>query len=254
MEVIPVPVLQDNYAYLLVSPNGKECVAIDPAEADKVLEAADKHELSVIAVLTTHHHWDHSGGNSALLKLIQEREKGKGKESASIKVYGGDDRIEAVSHIQRDGTIEVLEGVKVEILFTPCHTSGHVLYRATTLADDTGVLFTGDTLFIGGCGRFFEGTAEQMKVALCDVILSLPDATKIYCGHEYTLSNLKFAISVEPGNAVLQDYAKEAKEKRENGEYTIPSTVKREKEINPFMRLTNAEIRQSLGFQGKDVS
>mmetsp|Transcript_32268 Transcript_32268/g.44299 ORF Transcript_32268/g.44299 Transcript_32268/m.44299 type:complete len:278 (-) Transcript_32268:82-915(-) len=252
MEVIPVPVLDDNYAYLLVDNKTKTCAAIDPAQPKKVLSAAKERGLSVSMILTTHHHFDHAEGNEEFLQLL----KNEGGEK--IPVFGGDERVQAVNKIVKEGEEIWIggENVKVSVRSSPCHTTGHLLFFAEQIEKREGeekkregdpVVFTGDTLFIGGCGRFFEGTPEQMDQALNVILSSLPDNTLVYCGHEYTVANLLFAIGVEPNNAQLQAKLKECQEKRRESKFTIPSTIGQEKSFNPFMRIDSEEIRKSLG-------
>jgi len=239
MKIVPVPVLSDNYAYLVIDDNGdRSAFVVDPAEPDKVIAAAAKENAKVSAVLTTHHHSDHAGGNNDIVKELK-----------GLEVYGGDDRIPALSKkVTGDDTFSI-GNLKVKVFFTPCHTAGHVLY----LVDDgksPQALFTGDTLFIGGCGRFFEGTPQQMYHALIEVIGTLPPATQIYCGHEYTQKNLEFAHKVEPSNKHVEEKLKWATQQREKGLPTIPSTVAEEKQFNPFMRVHEATVAEAVGKTG----
>ncbi|KAI9348793.1 hydroxyacylglutathione hydrolase cytoplasmic-like protein [Zopfochytrium polystomum] len=222
--VVPVPVLADNYAYLLLTdPDAKKCAAVDPAEPDKVLAAAKDKGWTVDTILTTHHHADHAGGNEDFVKL-----------SPGVAVYGGDDRIGALTHQIEDGKAFQLGKLTVLPRYTICHTSGSVSYYVTDSASDKKVVFTGDTLFIGGCGRFFEGTPDQMHNSLNVVLGSLPGETEVYCGHEYTTSNLKFAAFIEPSNP---DVAAKLKWSQET-QCTVPSTIAQEKTFNPFMRVS----------------
>lgn len=163
----------------------------------------------------------------------------------NIKIYGGDKRVSSVHNLVTDGDTIEIGSIKVDVFFTPCHTKGHVLYYAQD-KENTPSLFTGDTLFIGGCGRFFEGSADQMHYALNKVIKSLPKETLIYCGHEYTVSNLKFALKVEPENQDVQNKLKWAQKQRENHLYTIPSTIGEEETFNPFMRTHMPQLRKNL--------
>jgi len=242
MEVIPVPVLSDNFAYLLVDTAKKEAAAVDPAESDKVIAAARARSLRITAILTTHHHADHAGGNEALLRDIP-----------NIPVYGGDDRIAALSNKVKEGDSFKIGDITVKVHFTPCHTTGHVLYVAS-VPDQPSVLFSGDTLFIGGCGRFFEGSADQMYHALCEVVASLPDTTLVYCGHEYTVANLQFAQTIEPDNAALKAKLQWAMESREGGKHTIPSTVAEEKSYNPFMRVAQHSVKAAVATESEASS
>jgi len=227
MKVHLLPALSDNYMYLLVDEVTKEAAVVDPVEPDKVIEALAQHGVKLSTVLTTHHHYDHAGGNKDLVAKIP-----------GLAVYGGDDRIDALSKKVKHGDELKVGSLNVKCLFTPCHTTGHICYYVTS-ADDTvdPLVFTGDTLFMAGCGKFFEGSPDQMYKALIEILSSLPDKTKVYCGHEYSVSNLKFALHVEPTNADIVAKMQWASEKREAKEPTIPSTIGDEKKINPFMRV-----------------
>lgn len=236
MEVLAVPVLQDNFAYLLIDTATATCAAVDPAEPQKVVDVAKKRNLNISFVLTTHHHWDHAGGNEEMLGLI-----------GKVPVYGGDERIQAVSHLLKDRDVVTLGDITITTRTSPCHTTGHVLYHCRTPSSPTAALFTGDTLFVGGCGRFFEGTAEQMNYALNSLVSDLPDDTLVYCGHEYALNNLGFAMHVEPNNEQLQAKVAAVKTTLAAGGHSIPSTVGEERQYNPFMRLHSPEIRATLG-------
>jgi len=193
--------------------------AVDPFDAAKVYEAARAQGVAIELILTTHSHFDHAGGNRALVELIQSR------EGRSIPVVGGPGKgvVEAATREVTTGDAVAVGSLSVAVLFTPCHTRDHVLY----LCQDA--LFTGDTLFIAGCGRFFSA--------------KLPAETKIYCGHEYTASNLRFAAHVEPENAAVQQKLAWALRQTAAQEYTIPSTVAEELETNPFMRVDQPAVR-----------
>jgi len=240
MKVIPVPALSDNFMYLVVDESTNKAFVVDPYDPNKLIERAEKENATITHALTTHHHNDHAGGNDKIASAIK-----------GIEVYGGDDRIPAITKKVGDGDSLEVGSIKIKVFFTPCHTSGHVLYLAKQ-GDEAGSLFTGDTLFIGGCGRFFEGTAEQMHHALNKVIASLPDNTKVYCGHEYTKKNLEFAQHVEPNNTAVQQKLAWADQKTQNGEHTVPSTVGDEKTFNPFMRVENPEFVKSLKLEKSD--
>jgi len=234
MRVVQVPVLSDNVAYLLIDDKSKVAAAVDPAEPHKLIAAAKREGVEIKCIMTTHHHDDHSGGNEAMLELIPD-----------IPVYGGDDRIPKLSNKVGNGDSFSVGDIRVDVFFTPCHTTGHVLYVAPS--DSEKALFSGDTLFIGGCGRFFEGSADQMYHALVEVVATLPKDTRVYCGHEYTEANLRFAVTVEPSNEVLKAKYEWAKAKRAAGESTIPSTVEEELAFNPFMRVTQRTIQEAMG-------
>uniref|UniRef100_A0A669DI85 Hydroxyacylglutathione hydrolase, mitochondrial n=1 Tax=Oreochromis niloticus TaxID=8128 RepID=A0A669DI85_ORENI len=200
----------------------------------EVVEAVRKHGVKLTTVLTTHHHWDHAGGNEKMLKLMP-----------GLKVYGGDDRVDAITKkVSHSNTFKV-GSLNVKCLSTPCHTTGHICYYVTKEnSTEPPAVFTGDTLFVAGCGKFFEGTAEQMHKALIEILGRLPPETHVYCGHEYTVNNLKFARHVEPDNEVIQEKLAWAKEKCNNGEPTIPSTLADEFTYNPFMRVKEPSVQE----------
>ncbi|CAG8652410.1 6332_t:CDS:2, partial [Acaulospora morrowiae] len=227
MKVIPIP---DNYSYLVIDESTNEAAVVDPVEPEKVLPIVKQHGVNLKHLITTHHHSDHSGGNE---KLVSQH--------PGLTVYGGDNRIPALNYTVKDGEEFKIGNISVKALFTICHTTGSVSFYFND-KDDKAV-FTGDTLFIGGCGRFFEGTAAQMHNSLINVLGSLPKDTKVYCGHEYTASNLKFALSIEPENLAL----KEKFEWVSQHTQTVPSTIGDEFEFNPFMRVNVHSVRKATG-------
>ncbi|KAH7468758.1 Hydroxyacylglutathione hydrolase, mitochondrial [Phytophthora ramorum] len=232
MQVELVPVLSDNYAYLLIDPTNHVAAAVDPVDAEKVYTRAQELQVTISMILTTHSHWDHAGGNRDLVDLVQAR------ENREIPVIGGPgDAVEAQTRSVTDGDSVKLGDLEVKAYFTPCHTRDHVLYHCQD------ALFTGDTLFIAGCGRFFSGNPAEMHYALNEVVAKLPEETKIYCGHEYTASNLRFSAHVEPNNDAVQKKLAWALEKTKAAEPTVPSTVKEELATNPFMRVTEAGVQ-----------
>ncbi|KYQ99687.1 hydroxyacylglutathione hydrolase [Tieghemostelium lacteum] len=236
MKVITIPTLNDNYSYLLINENQKIAAAIDPVEPKKVIDAAKAENVEIKMILTTHHHMDHAGGNESFQKLLP------------VPCYGGDERVLGINQpLLIDQHQITLGDISIRVLKTPGHTTGHVLYLARDEKDESGkdqVLFTGDTLFISGCGRIFEGTAEQMNHALNSVIAVLPETTKIYCGHEYTLKNLEFALTIEPDNQAIRDKIEWTKKQRASNLPTVPSTVAQEKSYNPFMRVHLDNFKQ----------
>lgn len=219
--------------YLVVDKDTGTAAIVDPVEPKKVLEMVKAKNLNLTTVLTTHHHWDHAGGNKELFKAMP-----------TLSVLGGEERVDAVNRIVGHGDKLELGSLKIECLFTPCHTRGHICYKVSS-SDDV-CLFTGDTLFIGGCGRFFEGNADQMYNALVKIIGNLPDATKIYCGHEYTLANLKFAKHVEPNNTDIDEKIDFALKCQSEKMPTVPSSVADEKRINPFMRVDQKTVQDHV--------
>uniref|UniRef100_A0A1B6D7X8 hydroxyacylglutathione hydrolase n=1 Tax=Clastoptera arizonana TaxID=38151 RepID=A0A1B6D7X8_9HEMI len=225
MKVEILPALHDNYMYLIVDEATKEAAVVDPVEPDLVMNAVMDHGVNLTKVLTTHHHWDHASGN----KKIKEKVPG-------LKVFGGDDRIEGLTDKIKDGDTIKIGNLEVECLFTPCHTKGHICYLVKP-DDEPQAVFTGDTLFIGGCGRFFEGNAEEMYAALLGKLGSLPEDTKVFCGHEYTVSNLKFAKKVDGNNIAVENKLIWAEGMRKEFKPTVPSTIGDEKKTNPFMRV-----------------
>ncbi|KAJ8678692.1 hypothetical protein QAD02_014479 [Eretmocerus hayati] len=235
MKVQILPALEDNYMYLVIDEDSKEAAIVDPVAPKSVVNAVKENGCKLTTVLTTHHHWDHAGGNEDLNSLVP-----------GLKIYGGDDRIGALTNKVNHGSVIKLGNLTIECFFTPCHTSGHICYFVTKSSSKPAV-FTGDTLFSAGCGRFFEGSAEQMHKALNEILGNLPDETKVYCGHEYTVNNLKFALHVEPNNSAMQDKLAWARSRRENNLPTIPSTIGEEKLINPFMRVCESSVQDYTG-------
>ncbi|VDK62871.1 unnamed protein product [Onchocerca ochengi] len=225
MKVLPIPALSDNYMYLLIDEKTNNAAIVDPVNLKSISEAVREAGVTLTSSLVTHHHWDHAGATKEL-----------SDEYCGLSIYGGDDRIAGVTNKVRDGDVFKIGELDVKCLYTPCHTTGSICYYVTDGSDEK-VVFTGDTLFIGGCGRFFEGNATDMDSALNEKLASLPNDTKIYCGHEYTVDNLKFAHSVEPKNNEITKKLAWAEERRKIGSYTVPSTIEEEKRFNPFMRV-----------------
>lgn len=237
MKVELIPALTDNYMYLLIDEESKEAAIVDPVQPQKVVDAVKKHGVKLTTVLTTHHHWDHAGGNEKLVKMV-----------SGLKVYGGDSRIGALTQKVSHLTTFQVGSLHVKCLYTPCHTSGHICYYVTKPnSTEPPAVFTGDTLFVAGCGKFFEGTPEEMYAALIEVLGRLPPETRVYCGHEYTINNLKFARHVEPCNDAIKQKLAWAKETYNSGEPTIPSTLAEEFTFNPFMRVREKSVQEHAG-------
>ncbi|KAF5184334.1 Hydroxyacylglutathione hydrolase [Thalictrum thalictroides] len=232
LQIELVPCLADNYAYLLHDVTTGTVGVVDPSEALPVINVLNKKDRNLTYILNTHHHHDHTGGNTEL------------KARYGAKVIGSNsdkERIPGIDITLKDGDRWMFGGHEVLVMETPGHTQGHVSYYFP----GCGAIFTGDTLFSLSCGKLFEGTPEQMLSSL-QKIVSLPDDTNVYCGHEYTLSNSKFALSLEPKNVALQSYAAHVAQLRSKGLPTIPTTLKTEKLCNPFLRTSSLEIRKAL--------
>jgi hydroxyacylglutathione hydrolase len=232
MRVIPVPQLSDNYAYLIIDELSGAAGVVDCAEAGPVLRAASGAGADLTAILPTHHHWDHVGGHEELLKQRQLRVYG----------YAGQGRrIPGCTHEVKEGDRVAIGNLSAVIIFIPAHTSGHVAYYF----ERDHAVFTGDTLFAGGCGRLFEGDAAQMMQSLSK-LMALPDETEVYFGHEYTEKNLRFALTLEPSNVALQQRHAWAVEQGRKNLPTAPTTIAAEKATNPFFRWSSPELRASL--------
>jgi hydroxyacylglutathione hydrolase len=238
LDVRLVPLLKDNYAYLLRDDESGKTAIVDPSEAEPVLRLIDTLGWKLDYILNTHHHADHSGGNVGI----------KQRTGATVVGPQADrDRIPAIDVALADGEHFQFGTADAEVMDIPGHTRGHIAFW---FARDRAV-FCGDTLFALGCGRMFEGTAPQMWTSL-QRLRELPDATRVYCGHEYTQANARFALTVEPGNRALVARAAEIDAKRAAGEPTIPSTIGAERATNPFFRADQPELAQGVGLAGGD--
>lgn len=226
IHVTIIPVLKDNYAYLLQGDNGETAV-LDPGEAAPVIKVLEDKDIELDYVLNTHHHGDHIAGNADLIKRYNARLAGSAAEKS---------RIPAMDILLEEDSEFFFGGEPVSILETPGHTRGHICFYFP----QSKIAFTGDTLFLMSCGRLFEGTAEQMWQSLSK-IMSLPDDTKIYCGHEYTLASGEFGLSVEPDNPALHERMKDVRAKRQAGKPTMPALLSLEKKTNVFLRAGSAE-------------
>ncbi len=228
MEIYRLPALSDNYIFLLHDPNQNIAAVVDPAEVGPVLDKLESLGAELVTIFNTHHHADHVGANQSLIQKFPK-----------LTVYGGvEDRGRIPGQqvfLQEGDRVHFAERVG-EVLFVPGHTSGHIAYYFPPLvAGETGELFCGDTLFAGGCGRLFEGTPGQMVESLSK-LRNLPENTRIWCAHEYTLKNLQFAMTVDGKNPDLQARFAEVKSARSRNEATVPSMIGVEKLTNPFLR------------------
>jgi hydroxyacylglutathione hydrolase len=235
LRVLAVPAFNDNYLWLIH--NGVHAAVVDPGDAEPILAALSRHRLTLAAILLTHHHADHVGGVPQLL------------QHTKVPVYGP--RNEAIASV----TVPLSEGERVvlpelplqlSVLDVPGHTRGHIAY----VAAEQGWLFCGDTLFAAGCGRLFEGTPAQMMASL-GKLSALPPDTQVYCAHEYTMANLRFAQAVEPGNPALRQRIADEQAKRDRGQPTVPSSIGLELQTNPFLRYNEASVTQTLRDNGR---
>ncbi len=226
LEVAAVPVLNDNYVWLLRDPETGETAAVDPSVGDPVLEAAEERGTPITQVLNTHWHTDHTGGNDAIRNATGCRITGPAEA----------EKVSRMDRIVVEGDRIAVGNAEAIVWDIPAHTAGHIAYYF----ENEGMIFVGDTMFAMGCGRLFEGTAEQMYANM-QRIAALPEDVRIYCGHEYTLSNARFAAHVDPGNQAVADRLAQVSALRERGEITLPTTVAEERETNVFVRASNAE-------------
>ncbi|EGK96459.1 AGAP000416-PB [Anopheles gambiae str. PEST] len=244
MTVTKIPALKDNFMYLVVCNATRQAAVIDPVEPARVLEVAREQGCKLNQLLTTHHHWDHAGGNEALCEQYRQH-----ADWGQLTVYGGDDeRIPGLTNrVGQDDTFAIGQ-LRVRCLATPCHTTSHVCYYVEGGDRGERAVFTGDTLFLAGCGRFFEGTPDQMYDALIGKLSALPDDTRVYCGHEYALQNLRFGHQVEPDNADTRALLERAQAADLEGRRAlVPSTIGQEKRINVFMRVHQPAVQAYVG-------
>ena len=227
LTVIPIPAFNDNYIWLILNPENHHAAVVDPGDATPVRAYCDQNNITLSAILITHHHPDHAGGVNELVKQY------------NTPVYGpAHEQIPHCNHPLTEGdsiSIEAL-GISFDVIDIPGHTSGHIAFYGN------GWLFCGDTLFSGGCGRIFEGTPPQMYDSLTK-LKKLDPSTLVFCGHEYTVANLEFALAVEPNNTLLVKRMSDAKNTRKEGKPTLPSTIKLELDTNPFLRAHCDDIK-----------
>ena len=226
LTVSAVPVLNDNYVWLIHNAETGETAAVDPSVADPVLDAAAANGLTITQVLNTHWHPDHTGGNDGIRKAT----------GCAVTGPQEAERVSRIDHVVSEGDRVTVAGAVAVVWAIPAHTIGHIAYYF----EDEGMIFVGDTMFAMGCGRLFEGTAEQMYSNM-QRIAALPDDVRIYCGHEYTLANARFAQHVEPRNHDVAERLERVGSMRERGEITLPTTVAEERATNPFVRASDVQ-------------
>ena len=235
MTLVPLPAFADNYIWMLH--DGSHAIVVDPGDAQPVFDALARDKLQLAAILVTHHHPDHTGGVAAL------------HAATGAKVWGpARERIPEPFTPLAQGEVAEALGLRFEVIDVPGHTAGHIAYylpAAQTSHDSAPLLFCGDTLFSGGCGRLFEGTPAQMLASL-DALAALPGDTRVCCAHEYTLSNLRFAQAVEPANAELTQYNARCENLRAKGQPTLPSQLAIERQVNPFLRSREASVLRAV--------
>ncbi len=237
MHLIPIPAFTDNYIWMLH--DGERALVVDPGEASGVRETLARLGLRLDTILITHHHADHTGGVPEL------------REATGARVIGPafENMPEPLARVSGGEHVDAL-GLRFEVIDVPGHTAGHIAYFCAAL-DGRPLVFCGDTLFSGGCGRLFEGTPGQMHDSLAR-LAALPGDTRVCCTHEYTLSNLAFAVAVEPGNTALQAYLARCQALRARGEPTLPSSIDTERAINPFLRTHVPPVVQAAQSRAPD--
>lgn len=240
MRIYRLEALSDNYIFLLHDSKQNIAAVVDPAEAEPVLQQLEVLKAELVAIFNTHHHNDHVGGNRQLMQRFGQ-----------VKVYGGAEdrgRIPGQQVFLQQGDRVEFAGHLADVLFVPGHTRAHIAYYFYPSADEAGDLFCGDTLFAGGCGRLFEGSPAQMVDSLTK-LRNLPDNTRVWCAHEYTLKNLQFALTVDSGNKELQSRFAEVKTARSQQQATIPSMLGVEKRTNPFLRWNQPTLQLAMKSQ-----
>ncbi len=237
LSIKPIKALSDNYIWLVTTNEGS--IVIDPGESKQIIDLVKSNEIDLEGILITHHHYDHTNGIKEILKYKK------------VEVFGPKNNLNSITKRVKQNDVFNLIGLKFEVIETPGHTLDHIAFYC--LKDEKSILFCGDTLFSGGCGRVFEGTYSQMYESL-KKLSKLPEDTQIFCGHEYTSSNLQFACAVEPNNQFIREYNQEIIEKTKNGEPSLPSSLKIEHMINPFIRCNEENLIDNINKKFGEVS
>lgn len=235
LDIRQIACLEDNYGFLIRCSETGNTASIDAPDGEALVHEAERAGWRIGHIWNTHHHWDHTGGNSRIAQHFEAHITAPAAEA---------DKIDRIDHLVAPGDRVRLGNLEARVIDTGGHTLGHIAYWF----ENEKVLFSGDALFALGCGRLFEGTPEQAQAGLAR-LRALPDETMVYCAHEYTAANARFALSIEPGNAVLQSYAAEVEQRRRAGRSTVPFSLGREKETNPFLRWDDPVLRQQLNLE-----
>ena len=238
LEIEIVPALNDNYIYIVHNRTKLLTAVVDPGDPGPVINKLNEKNWKLNQIINTHHHNDHTDGNKKLLEIFNPE---------LIAPIYDQNRIKDVNKFVSDNDFIEIVGVPAKVIFTPGHTLGHVCYYF----DREKILFSGDTLFHLGCGRVFEGTMEQMKNSL-KKIKNLPDDTKVYCGHEYTLSNAKFCLSIQPNNKMISHKYDKIDKLRKMNIYTVPFELDEEKRLNPFLQFDNKDFKDIMNLSDKN--
>ena len=237
LSIKPIKALSDNYIWLVTTNEGS--IVIDPGESKQIIDLIKSNKIDLEGILITHHHYDHTNGIEEILKYKK------------VEVYGPKNNVNSVTKRVKQNDVFNLIGLKFEVIETPGHTLDHIAFYC--FEDGKSILFCGDTLFSGGCGRVFEGTYSQMYESL-KKLSKLPEDTQIFCGHEYTSSNLQFACAVEPNNQFIKKYTEEIIEKTKNGVPSLPSSLKIEYMINPFIRCNEENLIDNINKKFGEVT
>ena len=237
LSIKPIKALSDNYIWLVTTNEGS--IVIDPGESKQIIDLVKSNEIDLEGILITHHHYDHTNGIEEILKYKK------------VEVFGPNNNVNSITKRVKQNDVFNLIGLKFEVIETPGHTLDHIAFYCCE--DGKSILFCGDTLFSGGCGRVFEGTYSQMYESL-KKLSKLPEDTQIFCGHEYTSSNLQFACAVEPNNQFIKKYNEEIIEKTKNGEPSLPSSLKIEYMINPFIRCNKENLIDNINKKFGEVN